>query len=183
MQFEKAFLFALLLVKAAGAQTADDELRSKILSVRYPPLAEQARVQGVVHLSSRSGMLTMISGHSVFAQTAVASAKSVASIRGEANFELTYHFVLADIAPTTVVTTRTVQRGNAFERVVLRMFGRKTEKVIREEQCQAGVPPPNDLKISGANIEVWIYGRTFCVEVNAATLVAVAGHLPQVSGN
>ena len=35
-----------------------------------------------------------------------------------------------------------------------------------------GAPPANDLKIAGAVIEIWIFGRTHCLQTNAATLVA-----------
>ena len=55
---------------------------------------------------------------------------------------------------------------------VLRVFGRKTVKMALQYQCQEGAPPANDLKIAGAVIEIWIFGRTHCLQTNAATLVA-----------
>ena len=81
-----------------------------------------------------------------------------------------YHFVLVE--PNTVPTSITVPRGNAFERAVLRVFGRKTVKVVLDYQCQEAAPQANDLKIAGAVIEVWIFGRTRCLQVDVATLVA-----------
>jgi hypothetical protein len=44
--------------------------------------------------------------------------------------------------------------------------------MIVEYRCQKGVPPPNDLKIVGAGIEIWIYGVIGCLSTDAATLSA-----------
>ena len=38
------------------------------------------------------------------------------------------------------------------------MLRLKTEKVIIEYKCQEGVPPANNIKVNGANVEIWIYG-------------------------
>jgi hypothetical protein len=82
-----------------------------------------------------------------------------------------YHVVLVD-SVTSVPTVTTVKRGNVFERGIMRMFGLKTEKVIHGYRCESGVTPPNDVKINGSVIEVWIYRRTFCLETETARLVA-----------
>jgi len=142
------------------------------MSVRYPPLAEAARVQGDVHLKISSGVVTVFSGPPLLVQTAVESAKALGSIQDEANLEVTYHFALVDT--TTVPTTMTVKRGNAFGRAVLRMFGLKTEKMVFDPQCQEGVPPANDFKVAGAVIDIWVNGRTRCIqtETEAPALVA-----------
>jgi hypothetical protein len=112
-------------------------------------------------------VVTVFSGHPLLARTAVESAKALGSIQGKTDVDVTYHFVLVDTATGVPVT---VPRGNAFERAVLRMFGRKTVKVVY--RCQEGAPPANDLKIAGAVIEVWIFGRPWCIQTDAATLVA-----------
>ena len=171
MQFRRPFVIALILVGAASAQTPEDALRSKIKSVHYAPLAEQARIQGDVHLNVKSGVVTLLAGHPLLAPIAVESAKAVGSIQGETDLEMTYHFVLVDTT-TSVPTSITVPRGNAFERAVLRVFGRKTVKEVLYYQCEEGTPPASDLKISGAVIEVWVFGRTRCVQTNVAMLVA-----------
>jgi hypothetical protein len=171
MRFRRPFVVALVLVGAASAQTTEDGLRSTIKAVHYPPLAEQARIQDDVHLNVKSGVVTLLSGHPILAPTAVESAKAFGSIQGETDLEMTYHFVLVDTT-TSVPTSITVPRGNAFERAVLRVFGRKTIKVVLDDRCQEGPPPANDLKIAGAVIEVWIFGRTRCLQTDAATLVA-----------
>jgi hypothetical protein len=157
---------------AAFAQTQADELRSRIGSVHYPPLAEAARVQGDVHLNLNSGVVTILSGPPLLVRTAVESAQAFGSILGEGEIDVTYHFVFAGGGTTSVLTPMTVKRGNALGRAVLRMFGFKTEKVVLEYQCQSSAASASDLKISGTTIEVWVYGRDRCVETEAATLIA-----------
>jgi hypothetical protein len=170
MQSRKASTVALLLVGSAYAQTTEYGLRSKIAGVRYAPLAEAARVQGDVHIRLDSGMVFLVSGPPLLAQTAVESAKAIGSLQGATNCDVTYHFVLVDTA--TMPTPTTVKRGNVFERGILRMFGRKTEKVVLEYKCQERFPPPNIVKVAGAIIEIWINGRTRCIQTEAAAVLA-----------
>lgn len=139
--------------------------------MRYIPLAEQARIQGDVHLNVKSGAVTVLSGHTLLAPGAVENAKTVASIQGEADLDMTYHFVLVDTFKS-VPTSVTVPRGNVFERAVLRVFGFRTEKVVVVYRCEEGAPPPNDFTVAGAVIEIWIYGRVRCMQTETATLVA-----------
>jgi hypothetical protein len=140
----KQFVLALLFVGAAFAQTPQDELRSRIGAVRYPPLAEAARVQGNVHLSLKSGVVTFLSGPPLLAGAAIDSTKAFASISGGADLDVTYRFVLVDT--TLVPIAMTVKKGDAFDRAVLRMFGFKTEKVVLDYRCQRGVAPPERSK-------------------------------------
>lgn len=169
MQFQRNFIVPLVLLGRASAQIPEDELRSKIASGRYAPVAEAARIQGNVHLELNAGGVTLLSGPPLLARIAVESAKALGSIQRETDLDLTYHFVLVDA--TSVPTAMTVQRGNAFERTVLRMLGLKTENIIVNYRCQDGIPPPNDLKITGTGIEIWIYGKSRCLMIEAATLV------------
>jgi len=92
MRFKRTFALCVLFVGAAFAQTSVDELRSEIGGVHYPRLAEAARVQGDVHLSLNSGVVTMLSGPPLLVQTAVESAKTFGSILGEGDVDVTYHF-------------------------------------------------------------------------------------------
>jgi hypothetical protein len=134
---------ASLLAAAAFAQTTEDVLRSKLTSVHYAPLAEQARIQGDVRLRLNSGVVTLVSGHPLLAPIAVESARALGSIQSEVSLDLTYHFVLVDTAKS-VPTLTTVKRGNAFERAILRVFGLKTERVVHGYRCESGVAPAND---------------------------------------
>ena len=171
IQLGKTSTVACLLVAGVFAQTAEDTVRSKLTSVRYTPLAEIARIQGDVHLNLTGGVVTVVSGHPLLAPIAVESAKAIGPIESQTSFNVTYHFVLVDTA-RSVPTSKTVQRGNAFERAILRLFGFKTEKVVHGYRCETGVPPANDVKVNGAVIEIWVYGRTVCLQTETATLVA-----------
>jgi hypothetical protein len=160
-----------LVIGTASAQIPGDVLRSKIGSVRYAPLAEQARIQGDVHLDLKSGVVTVLSGPPLLAPIAAESAKSFALFQGGADIDVTYHFVLVE----TVKTVRApvvVKRGDAVDRFLLRLFGFTTEKTVLVDRCEEGDPPPNDLKLSGADVEIWVYGRTHCLQTVMGTVVA-----------
>jgi hypothetical protein len=171
----------------AFAQTAEDALKSKLTSVHYIPLAERARIQGDVRLNLNNGLITVVSGHPLLAPIAVESAKAVGSIQSQSRLDLTYHFVLVDTA-TIVPTSTTVKRGNSFERAILRAFGLKTEKVVQGYRCESGVAPASEMKINGDAIEIWVYGRTFCLETSTSTLAASRwykrpGQLPKATAS
>ncbi len=164
------FIVLVVLLGTASAQIPEDVLRPKIAGIRYPPLAEAARIQGDVHVAFNAGVVTLVSGHPVLAQTALKSARALGSIQSATNLDMAYHFILVDTA--TVPTSTTAQRGNAFERSILRILGLKTEKVVVTYSCQEGVPPPNEIKIAGGIVEVWIDGTPRCFMPDAGTLVA-----------
>jgi hypothetical protein len=166
----RTLIVALVVGCAAFAQSPEDRVRGQITGVAYAVLAEHARVQGDVHLHLHSDVATVLSGSPLLARTAIESAKTWGSIPGETNFDVTYHFVLVNITMTP--TSTIVPRGNAFERVVLRILRRKTDKAVSSFQCQQGTPPPNDLKMTGPVIEVWIYGGARCVVPEMAVFVA-----------
>src|ERR1019366_2714957 len=143
------------------AQTPEDALRERIAAVRYAPLAAAAQVQGDVRLRIDSGKVALLSGPPLLASTAIESAKALGSTQGEANLEVTYHFSL--VKALDVPTSTLVKRGDAFDRLVLRVLGIKTEKVVVDHQCQKAVPPANIFKVAGTVIEVWIYGAAWCL--------------------
>ncbi len=177
MQLSGISIAACLFVGSVFAQGAEDVLKSKLTGVRYAPLAEQARIQGDVRLNVNNGVITVVSGHPLLAPIAVASAKGLGPVEGGTNLDLTYHFVLVDTSKS-VPTVTTVNRGNAFERAILRVLGLKTKKVVHGYRCEEGDAPASDVKVNAAAIEVWIYGRTHCLQTNTATLVASATSRP-----
>jgi hypothetical protein len=160
MRFQNVSIVAVLLVGIALADTEAASLRLKVTGIRYPSLARAARVQGDVGLRLNSGAVTLLSGPPLLRQSAAQSAKDFLSIQGETNLELTYHFALVPTAIERVPVT--VKRGNSLARVVLRMFGDKTEKTVYADQCQENVPPANVLKITGTVGEIWIFGAAPC---------------------
>ena len=169
MQRGRAFMLTVVLISGAFAETPEAELQSSIAAVRYAPLATMARVQGSVYLKLNAGKVTLLSGHPLLAPAAVDSVKAIALIRPQVDLNMTYHFVLVE--PLWVPTRVTVNRGNALERAVLRLFRRETTKVVTTGYCQTAVPPPNELKISGATTEIWIFGAVHCLEVDSAQLL------------
>ncbi len=124
-----------------------------------------ARIHGDVRLEANSGVVTLVSGHPLLAPLAIDNAKTLGSIQGQTKLDMTYHFVLVDTNLYNVPTSTTVKRGNALERAMLRALGFKTEKVVQSVRCEQGVAPASDIKIGGAVIEIWVYGRTFCLEI------------------
>ena len=166
-----AFLAGMLVVRVALAQTEGGEPASKFTEVRYPPLAEQARIQGDVHLRIGSGVVTVVVGHPLLVSRAVENANSLKSMLSEMNLDVTYHFVLVDTA-TSVQPWVNVKKGDAFERAILRRFGFKTEKTVLEYRCQEGTAPPNTVKASWPTVEIWVYGRTFCLQTESTDLLA-----------
>jgi hypothetical protein len=116
-------------------------------------------------------VITAVSGHPLLTPIASASAKGLGSVQTPSKFDLTYHFVIVDTA-RSVPTITTVKRGNVLTRAILRVVGAKTEKVVHGYRCEEGVAPLNEVKVYGNAAEVWIYGRTHCLQTNTATLVA-----------
>src|SRR5580704_3683050 len=110
---KRTFALTVLFAVVAFAQTPTDELRSRIGSVLYPPLAKAARVQGDVRLRLNSGVVTVLSGPPLLVRTAVQSAQAFGSIPGEGDVDVTYHFVFAGGGTTSVLAPMTVNRGNA----------------------------------------------------------------------
>jgi hypothetical protein len=127
MQLKKTGTIGCLLVCAALGQT-EGGLRARAVTDRYPPLAEQARIQGDVRLEANSGVVTLVSEHPLLAPLAINNAKTLGSLQGQTKLDMTYHFVIVDTAYSEPTST-TVKRGNAFERAILRVLGFKTEKV------------------------------------------------------
>jgi hypothetical protein len=68
---------------------SEDELRPKVLDLRYPAIAKAALIQGDVLLRADSNGVTLVSGPPLLVQTAINHAKSLGITQG---FNLTYHF-------------------------------------------------------------------------------------------
>jgi hypothetical protein len=172
MQLRKTCAIGCFVVLAALAQSDDDdELRAKVATAHYPPLAQQARIQGDVRLEANSGVVTLVSGHPLLTQAAIDNARVLGSIEGQERLAITYHFAIVDTTHTEL--TSTIQkRGDAFDRAVLRMLGLKTEKAVRSYQCRSDAAPASDIKASGAVVEIWVYGRTFCPQPVNYSLMA-----------
>jgi hypothetical protein len=67
-------------------------------------------------------------------------------------------------------TVTTVKRGNATGRVVLRVFGLKTEKTVKGFACESKSASPGEITVSGSAVETRIYGRSVRLETQFAAL-------------
>jgi hypothetical protein len=123
----RSTLAAFLLAGACLAQLPENDLQTAIRRIRYLPLAEVARVQGDVRLKSDAGTITVISGPPLLAQAAVGETKTFAQLLVNGSFDLTYHFGFVDTVRTVPIVRK---KGNAFERALLRLTGRKTDEVV-----------------------------------------------------
>jgi hypothetical protein len=81
---------AMLVIGAASTQNPEDELRSKVASIRYLPLAEQARIQGDVHLEIKSGVVKILPGHPLLSQNASESAQDFESLLPGRDLDVTF---------------------------------------------------------------------------------------------
>lgn len=168
----KTLFLILLAVELAFARTAfgqapDDALRSEAHAIRYPLLAEAARIKGDVHLRLSSGAVTVISGHPLLVHAAEENAKTLGSVEGQGDLDVTYHFVIINLRACR--ETR-VKKGDAFDRAILRMLRLKTEATV--SICDDGIAPLSDLWRSGQRIEIWVWGRDRRIETESGTLIA-----------
>jgi hypothetical protein len=149
---------SLLLFAGAGL--------AQVREIRYPQLAAAARVQGDVRLRSVGDGWVPISGPPLLVQTAMASMKALGTLSDRTEAEVVIHFAL--IEPTVREVTVAVKKGDAFDRLILRVLGVKTEKTIKRQECHVSPElPENRIDSTKAPIEVWIFGRIHCVMVES----------------
>jgi hypothetical protein len=122
--------------------------------VIYPVLGRLTRTQGDVRLLLGPKGVEVISGHPLLVPAAMQGFKDL----GE--FDVIFHFSLVD--PTIRIASRTVQRGDAFDRLILRALRIKTEKIVREPECVETDPPKNRIDFAKDPVEIWIYGSRAC---------------------
>jgi len=64
--------------------------------------------------------------------------------------------------PVYRTTSNTVKRGNAFDRLILRVLRIKTDKEVVTDECVAGSAPPSRMDSSKRPIEIWVFGAAVC---------------------
>ena len=150
-------LLAVFLL-APLATYGQERMLSSVEAMRFPRLPRMARIQGDVRLHSGSDRITLVSGHPLLDQAAIDNLKEIGQLI-EGKSEVLYHFVLVDEAEIRVTKT-TVKRGNRFERIILRAFLMKTEKVVESTDSNDENPPrqKNRIDFTKDPIEVWVYG-------------------------
>jgi hypothetical protein len=129
-------------------------------AIVYPPLARAAQAQGDVLIQGG----TVVSGHPLLREAAL---RGVALLNLPApQGALLFHFILVD----AVLSTRTIEKGDPFDRFFLRILGIPVTKKIRE--CTES-PATNRIDSTKEPIEVWVYGKAHCfATVNYAGTLA-----------
>jgi hypothetical protein len=153
-----AALASLFLLAGAGL--------AQVTAIRYPPFAAAARVQGDVRLRSGPDGVVPISGPPLLVQAAIVGIKALGQLPERSAVDVVFHFSL--IEPSVREVAVGVKKGNAFDRLILRALGFKTEKTMIEKECviDPGPLPGNRIDSTKAPIEVWIYGRRLCPTIN-----------------
>jgi hypothetical protein len=144
----------------AGAGLAQDEaaLMSRLRQIRYPPIAAAARVMGDVRLRSGSEGVVPISGPPLLVRAALVSLEGLGKFPERSATEVVFHFSLLETPVREVALT--VKKGDAFDRLILRVLGFKTEKIIKEKECVTNMElTENRIDSARGQIEVWVDGR------------------------
>ncbi len=143
------------MVLFAGAGLA------QVKEIRYPPLAAALWVQGDARLHSGPDGVVPISGPPLLVQAAMLNMKALGKLSELGETEVVFHYSL--IEPSMRDVTVTIKKGDAFERVVLRLLGFKTGKMIKEAECVASPEvPDNRIDATRAPIEIWVYASARC---------------------
>lgn len=104
----------------------------------------------------------VVSGHPLLVPAALEGMKILNL--SDPDKQVIYHFILID--PVPVTRTETVSKGDAFDRLILKFLGIKTEKVVQIHDCVADPnPPKNRVDSEKTPIEVWVYGAIGCLQV------------------
>ena len=158
----------------------EDETGKKVLETQYPMRARQARISGNVWLSiDLSDNVEVESGHHLLVPVAMKSLKSIGrtgSVLGllsDEKIKVVYHFVLTK--PDIRTTKTVVQKGDAFDRLILRVLRLKTTKVVENSECFTGPKTPkNRMDNSVSPVEIWIYGVDVaeCIETEAGYIAS-----------
>jgi len=149
-----AIMVCIFSIGFAALAQDNAEIVSKVEAVIYPVLGRLTRTEGDVRLHLGLKGAEVISGHPLLVPTAAQSFKDL----GVA--DAVYHFDLVD--PTIRIVSRTVQRGDAFDRLILRALRIKTEKIVQEPECVETDPPTNKIDPAKSPVEIWIYGSGAC---------------------
>jgi hypothetical protein len=159
-----ACMFSLGLVAFGQDEAA---MVSKVEAVQYPALSRQARVQGDVWLRVGPEGVKSIHGHPLLTPVAFNSIKDLGKL-SETEIDVLYHFILVD--PTSRIARKTVKKGDAFDRLILRLMRIKTEKVVEEYECiETKVDlMKNRIDLKKNPVEVWIYGLTGCLQTSSS---------------
>ncbi len=165
------FLVGIFVHSLPAQLSADAE--QKVPGITYPPVAELARVVGDVKLAYGPEGIKYISGPLMLATPTVIAAAKELIAPGNSEGEIIFHFSLLD--PDIRRITRFVQKGDALDRLFLRVFHIPTVRVEEEYSCneKKDQTSRNRLDATKRPIEIWIHGVTRCLRTETSTLASL----------
>jgi hypothetical protein len=130
-------------------------------AIRYPALAAAARVQGDVLISGGK----VVTGPPLLKEAALRGFDLLKVRAPEAG--VLFHFVLVDIVLLT--RTETIQKGDAFDRLFLRLLRIPTVRNVAAQVCTENPnAPANRIDSTKNPIEVWVYGKARCLQTQTS---------------
>jgi len=139
------FALAVFGIVAFAQEERDTKsLHPNLAGLNYPGLARQARIQGAVILtvsSDDAGIIKpkVISGHPILIPVVLDNIKkwkTSSPLKG--NVGIVYLFVLHEPSYTTEVTR--VPRGDALDRLFLKLFHQRTYTETKHDNCVNNYP-------------------------------------------
>lgn len=146
----------------ASAQPPPD-LGNRIASLRYPPLAEQARIQGEVSFVVRQNVPADLKGHPLLVYDANRSWEALKIVAPD-GFMVRFHYIL-DQEPVIRHTKHQTPRGNGFDRLWLRLFHQPTTRAEEKWDCDdRGPHQPSTVQFDqqGLPVEITLHGKMVC---------------------
>ncbi len=153
------------------AQDIPTGVKYDLTGLTYPRVGQLARVEGVVKLAlipNETGQeVTLISGHPILAPQAK---ENLAKWRTNQPVSVNYIFKLTD---PEIVKVR-VPKGNAFDRLWLRMFrlATYTEQPRCQNSSTISVSKPRVAQQSPLIVEVEITGEVRCIQTETSLVAA-----------
>jgi hypothetical protein len=120
-------------------------------------LAAAAQVQGDVLISGG----TVVSGPPLLRE---AARRGVDLLNFRDQNAVQFHFILIDV----VLSTRTIKKGDALDRMFLRILRIPVTKNIQECGENPASAPANRLDSTKNPIEVWVYGKARCLQTQTS---------------
>jgi hypothetical protein len=134
-------------------------MAEKLAALQYPELASRTRIQGDVRIVIDAGEPRVLSGNQLLTAGTVENARII-SVASE-SVELVFHYQLAG---GTRLIHRNQPKGNAFDRMILRLLHRPTFRVVPACEETRDTIPPNRADFTKKPIEVWVYGGDRCLQ-------------------
>ena len=157
--------FGLWMLASLAVAQEQKPIEEKLAAIRYPDLARRTRIQGDVRVVIDAGAARITSGNQLLSPGAIETAKAL--VPGADSAEILFHYQLEDVC--TRVKQRIEPKGDAFDRMILRLLHLPTFRVVFYTDC--GEVPPTRADFTRNPIEVWIYAREALFQPSPAAIL------------